>query len=103
MKQSYATSHAPQVQGNQEISSKMSTSGGYAWRPTSVRQWIHDDNKGIEIMGTRWLMQEHLPGKVASSVVIDMKSAVEMGRLRMGRRAYNTERYDWDCGTPTAS
>ena len=46
-----------------------------------MRGWIEENNKGVEIMGTRWLTQEHLPGKVASSLVIYVKSAVEIGKL----------------------
>ena len=37
-------------------------------------------------MGIRWLLKENPPGKVVSSLVIYMKSAREVEKLRMGRR-----------------
>jgi len=41
-------------------------------------------------------MKEYGPEKVASSLVIHMRSAEEMGKLRMGRRLFRTTRYDGD-------
>ena len=35
---------------------------------------------------------------MASSLVIYMKSTVEIGSLRVGRKIYHTERYDCDRG-----
>ena len=65
------------------------------YKPGTMRRWIEEDNKGVEIMGIRWLTREHWPGKVASSLVIYMRSAMEIGRLRMGRKLFHTTRYDW--------
>ena len=53
---------------------------------TAMRQWVEEDNMAVAIMRIRWLMREHLPGNVAYSVVIYIKSAVEIGRLRVGRK-----------------
>ena len=47
-------------------------------------------------MGIRWLTREQKPGKVVSSLVIYTKSAVEIGKLRIGRKFVHTTRYDWD-------
>ena len=63
-----------------------------------MRRWIEEDNKGVEIMGIWWLMKDHEPGKVAPSLVIYMKSAVDMRKIRMGRKLHHTTRYDWDRG-----
>ena len=66
------------------------------YKPGTMRRWIEEDNKGVEIMGIRWLTEEHLLGKVASSLAIYMKSAMEIATLRMGRKLYHTTGYDWD-------
>ena len=49
-------------------------------------------------MGIWWLTREQKPRKVAPSLVIYMKPAVEIGRIRMGRKLFHTTRYDWDRG-----
>ena len=54
-------------------------------------------------MGIRWLTKEHKPGKLASSLVIYIKSRVGIGGLRMGRKLFRTTRYDWDRVTDKAS
>ena len=41
-------------------------------------------------MRIRWLLTGNRPGKTASSLVIDMKSARDMDRLRIGRRLFHT-------------
>ena len=112
-KQSYTqtASHAPQVQRNQGIPpptlikarAVVMHGAPLRYKSGTMRQWVEEDNRGVEIKGIRWLVREHLPGKVASSLVIYMKSAVEIGILRVGRKTYNTERYDWDRGTPNTS
>ena len=118
-KRSYAqaASHAPEVQRNRGIKQSQTQlplqrppntpptlkraravvmhGAPLRYKPGTMRQWIEEDNRGVEIMGIRG----HLPGIVASSLVIYIKSAVEIGRLRMGRKTYNTERYDWGRGT----
>ena len=68
------------------------------YKPGTMRRWIEEDNKdmGVEIMGIRWLLKENRPGKVASSLVIYMKSARKVEKLRMGRRFFRTTSYDWD-------
>ena len=68
------------------------------YKPGTMRRWIEEDNKdmGVEIMGIRWLLKENQPGKVASSLVIYMKSARKAEKLRMGRRFFRTTSYDWD-------
>ena len=66
------------------------------YKPGTMRRWIEEDNKGVEVMGIRWLTREHWPGKVASSLVTYMKSAMEIGKLRMGRKLFHATIYDWD-------
>ena len=68
------------------------------YKPGTMRQRIEEHNRGVEIIGNRWLTKEHLPGRVAPSLVIYMKSAVEISRLSIGRKTYYTERYDWGRG-----
>ena len=68
------------------------------YKPGTMRQWIEEDNKEVEVMGIRWLTRGHSPGKRASALVIYLQSAVEIGRLTMGRKSYYTEKYDWDRG-----
>ena len=65
------------------------------YKPETMRRWIDEDNKGIDIMGIRWLLSGNRSGKTASSLVIYMKSASDMDKLRMGRRLFHTTQYDW--------
>ena len=124
-KQSYAqaATHAPQVQGNRGIRQTQlqlqrppnplpALKRGRAvvmhgaplrYKSGTMRQWIEEGNSGVEIMGIRWWIREHVPGKVESSLVIYTGTAVGIGKLRMGRKAYNTEVYDWDRGTSNMS
>ncbi|KAF8420906.1 hypothetical protein EV426DRAFT_701977 [Tirmania nivea] len=66
------------------------------YKPGQMRRWIEEDNKGVEVMGIRWLLKQHEPGKVASSLVVYTRSAKEVGRLYMGRKFFRTTRYDWN-------
>ena len=68
------------------------------YKPGAMRRWIEEDNQdvGVEILGIRWLLKENRPGKVASSLVIYMKSARKVEKLRMGSRFFRTTSYDWD-------
>ena len=63
------------------------------YKPGTMRRWMEEDNRGVKIMGIR-LTREQKPGKVASSLVIYMKSAVEMGKIHMGRKLFYTTRCD---------
>ncbi|KAF8458711.1 hypothetical protein BGX38DRAFT_1265022 [Terfezia claveryi] len=69
------------------------------FKPGQMRRWIEEDNKstGVQILGIRWLMQEHRrAGKMASSLVIYMKERINIDQgLRMGRRFFRTTVYDW--------
>ncbi|KAF8447008.1 hypothetical protein BGX38DRAFT_1270643 [Terfezia claveryi] len=64
------------------------------FKPGQMRRWIEEDNKstGVQILGIRWLMQEHRrAGKMASSLVIYMKERINIDQgLRMGRRFFRT-------------
>ena len=61
------------------------------YTPGRMRRWIEEDNKGVEIMGSRWLTREHEPGKVASCLINNMKSGMEIGKGRMGRELFHTQ------------
>ena len=41
------------------------------------------------MMGIGWLTRDLKPGKLASLLVIDMLSAVVIGRMKMGRRLFH--------------
>jgi len=65
--------------------------------------WLQEDNRGVEITGVRWLVKEKArQGKTSSSLVVLLNSrkALDGGekkaRLWMGRRWYQTAKYDWD-------
>jgi len=66
------------------------------YKPGTMRRWIEEDNKGVKILGIRWLLREDRRGKVASSLVIYMSDLMEVTKLRMGRRLFRTTSYDWD-------
>jgi len=66
------------------------------YKPGMMRRWLEEDNEAVEITGIRWLLKEHAPEKAASSLVIYMRSAEEVGSLRMGRRLFRTTRYEWN-------
>jgi len=57
---------------------------------------IEEDNKGIEITEIWWLLKESRLGEKASSIVIYMRVAEAIDRLRMGRRFFCTTRYERD-------
>jgi len=61
-----------------------------------MRRWVEDDNKGMKIVGIRWLLREDRRGQEASSLVTYMRDPVEVRSLRMGRRLFRTTVYDWD-------
>ena len=63
-----------------------------------MRRWIEEDNKGITVLGIRWLLQEpRRAGKAASSLVIYMKEGININKgFRMGRRIFRTSQYDWE-------
>jgi len=62
----------------------------------TMRRWIEEDNKGVKILGIRWLLWEDRRGQVASSLVIYMRDLIEVTKLRMGRRLFHTTSYDCD-------
>ena len=69
------------------------------YKPGQMRRWIAEGNQGgAQILGIRWLVQEHKRGgKLASSLVIYLKDSVVVNRgLRMGRKIFRTTEYDWD-------
>lgn len=66
------------------------------FKPGTMRRWIEEDNKGMNILGIRWLLKEVQQGKAASSLVIYLKDAIHVGALRMGRRLFRTTCYDWN-------
>jgi len=61
-----------------------------------MRRWLEEDNKGVVIIGARWLLQEgRRLGKATSSLVIYLSSPKAAGKLRMGRKLFRTTRYEW--------
>lgn len=66
------------------------------YRPGTMRKWIEEDNKGVNILGVRWLLKEGRRGVAASSLVIYMKDLIEVAPLRMGRRLFCTTYHDWN-------
>jgi len=66
------------------------------YKPGTMRRWIEEDNRGIKILGIRWLLRGDRRGQVASSLVIYMQDPIEATKLRMGRRLFRTTCYDWD-------
>ena len=62
-----------------------------------MRRWLEEDNKGTQILGIRWLLQEpRRVGKVASSLVIYLRDAIDINfGLRMGRKILRATQYDW--------
>ena len=63
-----------------------------------MRRWIQEDNKGVTILGIRWLLNEsRRMGKAASSLVIYLKKGININKgVRMGRRIHRTTQYDWE-------
>jgi len=55
---------------------------------------LEEDNKGMEITVIRWLLKKHALEKAASSQVIYMRSAEEVGGLWMGGRLFRTTIYE---------
>jgi len=66
------------------------------YKLSTMRRWIEEDNKGVRILGIRWLLREDWRGQVASSLVIHMKGLMGVTKLRMGRGLFRSTRYDWD-------
>jgi len=66
------------------------------YKPGTTRRWIEEDNKGVKMLGIRWLLREDRRGQVASSLVIYMRDLMEVTKLRMGRRLFRTTFYGWD-------
>jgi len=69
----------------------------FKYKPGTMRRWIEVDNKGVKIMGIRWLLKEDRRGQVVSSLVIYMRDPVEVTKLWIGRRLFRTTGYNWDC------
>jgi len=65
------------------------------YKPGTMRRWVEVDNRGVKIVGIRWLLREDRRGQEASSLVIYMREPVEVRSLR--RRLFRTTAYDWDC------
>ena len=69
------------------------------YKPGQMRRWVEEDSQGsIQILGIRWLVQEHRGAEeLASLLVIYVKESINLNSgVRMGRRLYCTTRYDWD-------
>ncbi|KAF8453213.1 hypothetical protein BGX38DRAFT_1141655 [Terfezia claveryi] len=68
------------------------------YKPGLMRRWIEEDNKGVQIVGIRWLLQEgRRVGKLASSLVIYLAHSIDSTRgLRMGKRIFRTTDYNWN-------
>ncbi|KAF8439666.1 hypothetical protein BGX38DRAFT_1207146 [Terfezia claveryi] len=68
------------------------------YKPGLMRRWIEEDNKGVQIVGIRWLLQEgRRVGKLASSLVIYLANSTDSTRgLRMGKRIFRTTDYNWN-------
>jgi len=66
------------------------------YKPSTMRRWIEEDNRGVKILGIWWLLKEGRRGQMASSLVIYLKEPVECTKLRMGRGLFRTTRYGWD-------
>ena len=68
------------------------------YKPGQMRRWIQEDNKGVTILGIRWLLHEtRRMGKAASSLVIYLKEGININKgVRIGRRIHGTTQYDWD-------
>ena len=62
------------------------------YKPGTMRRLIEEDNK---VVGNSVVDTRTRPGKVASSLVIYMKSAMEIEKLRIGRELFHPTRYDW--------
>jgi len=60
------------------------------YKPGTMRRWIGENNKGVKIVGIRWLLREDRRGQEASSLVIYMGDPVGVRSLRMGRRLFRT-------------
>jgi len=56
--------------------------------PETIKRWIGEDNRGVGIIGIRWL-------RATSSLVIHVKELMDVGHLCMGRRLLRTICYDW--------
>ena len=50
--------------------------------PGTMRKWIEEDNKSMNILGIRWLLKEDRRGKAASSLVIYLKDMIEVEHCR---------------------
>ena len=68
------------------------------FKPGQMRRWVQEDNKGVTILGIRWLLQEgRRAGKAASSLVVYLKEGINTSKgLRMGRKVFRTTVYNWE-------
>jgi len=53
------------------------------YRPGAMRRWIKGDNKGMKILGIRWLLKGDRWGHIASSRIMYMKDLMEVTKLRV--------------------
>jgi len=58
------------------------------YKPSTMRRWVEEDNRGVKVVGIRWLLREDRRGQEASSLVIYMRDRREVRSLRMGRRLF---------------
>ena len=65
--------------------------------------WLEADNKGLEIAGARWLLNEdRRQGKCHSSLVVYLANehhwhgATGTPKVHMGKTAHRTTQYEWD-------
>ena len=55
------------------------------YKPGTMRRWIKEDSKGVEILGIRRLLKGDRWGEFAFSLATCMRDLMDVGRLRIGR------------------
>ena len=67
------------------------------YKPSTMRRRIEEENSGIEIMGARWVLkktrgEDRWPPRYLHKIKGGVVS------LKMGRKYFRAERYDWERG-----
>ena len=74
----------------------MPVKGGDGWYG-SMGRWMEEDNRGLAIIGARWLLKEgRRLGKAFSSLVVYLQTPTTLGKIRMGGNFFRTTAYEWD-------
>ena len=63
------------------------------YKPGTMQRWIEENNKGVTIVGIRWLLKEDRGGQEASSLVIYIRDLVEVKSLRMAEGSWERRGY----------